>query len=52
MIAWLPLVVALVGLVLYLVATNGRAQAIGLALFTAGMTGVCVAFAGRLVRLL
>jgi hypothetical protein len=52
MVAWLPLIVALVGLLVYALSTNGKVSAVGLALFTAGMTGICVAFAGRLVRLL
>lgn len=52
MLAWFPLIVALVGLLVYLLSVNGKAQALGLALFASGMTGLCVAFAGRLVRLL
>jgi hypothetical protein len=52
MIAWLPLVVALVGLLLYVLSANPKVSTLGLALFTGGVTGICVAFAGRLVRLL
>lgn len=52
MLAWFPVVVALVGLVLYVIPGPAKAQAIGLALITAGATGLCVAFAGRLLRIL
>jgi hypothetical protein len=52
LIAWLPLVVAIVGLLMYALSTNGKVAAIGLAMFTGGVTGLCVAFAGRLIRIL
>jgi len=51
LVALLPVLVLLIGLVMYL-AGSGKAGAIGLAMFTGGVTGLCVAFAGRVLRLL
>ena len=51
LIAWLPIIVFLVGTLLYF-AAQSKWSAFGLALVTGSAAGICVAFATKLVRLL
>lgn len=50
--ALLPALVALVGLVIYVLASNPKAAEIGRIMFGAGLLVVCLVLAGRMVRLL
>ncbi len=50
LIAVVPLVVALVGLLMF-VLCKGDAKSIGLALFTAAMTALMIAMSGKYLRI-
>jgi Na+/phosphate symporter len=52
LISWVVLLIALVGLVLYLVPTNPGAKEIGRLMFACGLLVLCFALAGKTVRLL
>jgi hypothetical protein len=53
MVAWIPLIVAIVGLLAWALSTNGNIKTIGLALFTAGSAAtLVVAFGARVLRVL
>jgi len=49
--ALLAVIVALVGLVLYLMAANAKAAELGRLMFAAGVFALCFAFATRAVHL-
>jgi Na+/phosphate symporter len=50
-IAYIPLVMALIGLVVYLVAVNPKAAELGRILFAAGMLVTMLAMAQHVLRL-
>lgn len=53
LIAWIPLIVAIAGLLAWALASNGNVKTIGLALFTAGSAAtLVVAFGARALRIL
>ncbi len=52
MIAWISVIVALVGLLAWALSTNGNVKTIGLALFTAGAAATLVLFGGDSIRVL
>jgi Na+/phosphate symporter len=52
LISWVVLLIAVAGLVIYLVATNAKAQEIGRLMFACGLLALCFALAGKTVRLL
>jgi Na+/phosphate symporter len=52
LVSWVVLLIALVGLVLYLVPTNPGAKEIGRLMFACGLLVLCFALAGKTVRLL
>ena len=52
MVAWVAVIVALVGLLAWALSTNGNVKTIGLALFTAGAAATLVLFGGEAVRVL
>ncbi len=52
MIALVAALVALIGLVMYCVSTNGKVSAIGFAMFQCGLLVTLFVFSGRTVKLL
>jgi len=52
MVAWFPLVIALIGLIVYAVSNHPKISMLGLVWHAAGMIGLCSALASRIVRLL
>lgn len=50
--ALLPALIALAGLVVYVLAGNPKAQELGRLMFACGLLVVCLVLAGRMVRLL
>jgi Na+/phosphate symporter len=52
LISWVVLLIAVVGLVLYVMPGNGQRQEIGRLMFACGLLALCFALAGRTVRLL
>ena len=51
-IAWVVLLIAVAGLVLFVLPGNGQRQEIGRIMFICGLMALCFAVAGRTVRLL
>jgi hypothetical protein len=51
MVAYLPLLVALIGLLIYILSNNGKAQELGRILFFCGVLVLVMSMAGRSVRL-
>lgn len=51
MIALIPILIALLGLVVYLIATNPKAAELGRLAYLAAMIALCVYYAGHLVHL-
>jgi drug/metabolite transporter (DMT)-like permease len=51
-ISWVVLLIALAGLVMFVVPGNGDRKQIGWGMFICGLMALCFALAGRTVRLL
>jgi Na+/phosphate symporter len=49
---WLVVLIALVGLVIYVLATNPKVSEIGRLMFACGLLATCFLLAGKVVRLL
>ena len=52
LISWVVLLIAVAGLVLYVMPGNGQRQEIGRLMFACGLLALCFALAGKTVRLL
>lgn len=52
LISWVVVLVALVGLLVYMLSANPKAQEVGRIMFFAGLLVACFMLAGRSVRLL
>lgn len=52
MIAFIPLLVALIGLLLYALSSNGKVSALGFAMFQCGLLVTLFALSGKYVKLL
>lgn len=51
MISWLVILIALAGLVIYLVASNPKAAELGRLMFCCGLLAACLLLGGRSVHL-
>jgi len=51
MVIWLPLLVSIVGLVVFSISTNGKAQTLGRDCFWCGLLAFLLDFGGRVVSL-
>lgn len=52
LVSWVVVLIALVGLLVYLLSANPRAQEIGRLMFACGLLVACLMLSGRTVRLL
>lgn len=52
MVAFIPLLIALLGLLLYVLSSNGKVQQLGYALFCIGMLVFTLGIGNRAVKLL
>ena len=50
-IAWLPVIVLVLGLLLYVLPVNAKLQELGRIMFFCGLLALCFAYAGRTVRI-
>ena len=51
-IAWFPIIIALIGVLLYFISTNGKVQEVGRIMFFCGLLVLCFTLAHEVVRLL
>lgn len=52
LVGWLVALIALAGLVIYVLATNPKAAEVGRLMFACALLVICLLLAGRTVRLL
>ncbi len=51
-IAWFPILIAFVGVLLYFISANGKVQEVGRIMFFCGLLVLCFALSREVVRLL
>ena len=51
-IAWFPILVALIGVLLWFISANGKVQEAGRIMFFCGLLSLCFALSREVVRLL